>query len=142
MSTQRQREVAETLAALFDLTTRTTEAVGPALETHGLTFNTAYVLWVVDPVGSAPTMREVAERMHCAPSNLTFLADQLERRGLITRAPSPDDGRQRVLHLTPEGKRAREAVVAAFIDACPFAGLDDASLTGLRTLARTALARG
>lgn len=135
MRDHRQEDVAATLAALFDVTTRTSAAVASALDAHGLTFNTAYALWLADPQERAPSMRELAERMRCAPSNVTFLADQLEARGLIKRAPSPDDKRQRVVVLTDTGRRAREAVVSAFLQACGFEGLADAELQTLRNYA-------
>jgi len=40
--------------------------------------------------------------------------DRLERRGLVTRATHPLDRRSLQIVLTPEGRRAREAVAAAF----------------------------
>lgn len=139
MPSTRERAVAEALAAVFDLTTRTSEAVAPALDAHGLTFNTAYALWVLDPDEPAPSMREVAERMHCTPSNLTFLATTLERQGLIRRTPAPADRRQRVVELTDAGREARETVVAAFLTSCPLGDLSDEELSDLLRLTRRAL---
>jgi DNA-binding MarR family transcriptional regulator len=52
-------------------------------------------------------MRELASRMVCDPSNVTGLVDGLERRGLVTRQPHPDDRRMKQLVFTAEGERLR-----------------------------------
>src|ERR671931_2688471 len=49
------------------------------------------------------TMRELAERMSCEPSNATFVVDKLERQGLVERRPRPTDRRVRQLVLTADG---------------------------------------
>src|SRR5215468_2621974 len=46
------------------------------------------------------TMRELAERMSCEPSNATFVVDKLEQRRLIERTAHPTDRRARHLVLT------------------------------------------
>ena len=46
------------------------------------------VLWQLGAVGEAVPMRDLADRLHCDPSNVTFLADRLEERGLIERRPT------------------------------------------------------
>src|SRR3954452_21115797 len=43
------------------------------------------------------TMRELAERMSCEPSNAPFIVDKLERQGLIERRAHPSD--RRAKHL-------------------------------------------
>jgi len=52
-------------------------------------------------------MRELASRMACDPSNVTGLVDGLERRGLVTRQPHPDDRRMKQLVFTADGERLR-----------------------------------
>src|SRR5919197_3849723 len=49
------------------------------------------------------TMRELAERMSCEPSNATFVVDKLEQQGLVERRPRPTDRRVRQLVLTADG---------------------------------------
>ncbi|MFD8146314.1 MarR family winged helix-turn-helix transcriptional regulator [Streptomyces sp. NPDC059708] len=53
------------------------------------------------------TMRELAERMNCEPSNATFVVDRLEKGGLVERRPHPTDRRARHLVLTGEGAEQR-----------------------------------
>lgn len=50
------------------------------------------------------------------PSTLTGVLDRLEFRGLLTRAPHPDDRRALQVALTPAGRKARAQVDAAFAD--------------------------
>ena len=84
-------------------------------------------------------MREVARRLHCNASNLTFIARQLEDRGYLTRHKDPQDGRSCVLRLTADGERARSAVIAAALEATPFAALPAEQLRDLAaTLNRVA----
>ena len=51
------------------------------------------------------TVTELAERLQLAQSTVTELVRRAEDSGLITRAPSRDDGRVAHLKLTPEGER-------------------------------------
>ena len=53
------------------------------------------------------SMRELAERMRCHPSNITGLVDRLEARGLVERRPDPRDRRVKGLALTPIGQKVR-----------------------------------
>ena len=55
-------------------------------------------------------MRELATRMACDPSNVTGLVDGLERRGLVTRQPHPEDRRVKQLVFTDEGERLRHTL--------------------------------
>jgi DNA-binding MarR family transcriptional regulator len=51
------------------------------------------------------TVTELADRLQLAQSTVTELVRRAEDSGLITRAPSRDDGRVAHLKLTPEGER-------------------------------------
>ena len=51
------------------------------------------------------TVTELADRLQLAQSSVTELVRRAEEVGLLTREPSPDDGRVAHLHLTPEGER-------------------------------------
>ncbi|WP_240698933.1 MarR family winged helix-turn-helix transcriptional regulator [Sphingomonas sp. AAP5] len=46
----------------------------------------------------------VAERLTLRPHSATGLVDRLEMLGLVTRRPSPDDGRQALLELTQKAR--------------------------------------
>lgn len=55
----------------------------------------------------------IAERAGMAPPNVTSVLDRLVERGLVYRAPDPDDGRVTLVLLTDEGKRLIRAIAAA-----------------------------
>jgi DNA-binding MarR family transcriptional regulator len=55
-------------------------------------------------------MGEVAKQLACDNSNVTWITDRLEERGLVTRTPAPHDRRVRLLVLTPKGRRLREDI--------------------------------
>ncbi|MGK5558562.1 MarR family winged helix-turn-helix transcriptional regulator [Actinomadura kijaniata] len=85
------------------------------------------------------TLRELAERMSCEPSNATFVADKLEKQGLVTRQPHPTDRRAKQLVLTEEGTALRERLLTLLMEESPLAGLSpDEQRTLHRLLLRTA----
>jgi len=57
------------------------------------------------------TARELATRMSCEPSNVTFVLDRLEQQALIQRQPHPTDRRAKQIVLTPAGRRCRANVL-------------------------------
>jgi DNA-binding MarR family transcriptional regulator len=69
------------------------------------------------------TLRELAERMSCEPSNATFVADRLEEQGYLERHPHPDDRRAKQLVLTPKGTELRERLLELLSDDSPLAPL-------------------
>ena len=64
---------------------------------------------VVEKPGIAPS--EAADLLHLAPSSVTRFADGLVRRNLVHRVP---DGRQKLLHPTPEGVSLIPTIQAAW----------------------------
>jgi DNA-binding MarR family transcriptional regulator len=53
---------------------------------------------------------ELERALLLAQYNLSRLLDRIEREGLIERAPSPQDGRGHVLHLSARGRSMRNAM--------------------------------
>ncbi|WP_051798540.1 MarR family winged helix-turn-helix transcriptional regulator [Catenuloplanes japonicus] len=103
--------------------------------THAL----ADLLWQLDPDVDAPTMRQMAARLRCDPSTVTFLADRLEQLGYATRAPAGADRRAKALHLTEDGRAARDRLVTAATTRTPIARLSEAEQRHLHTLLTRAL---
>lgn len=124
----RTADTASALLAAYDVTARTTESVTPALDELGLTMNTAYALWMVDPEVDALPMKELAARMHCTPQNATFLYGQLEQRGLVERLPDVSDRRQRVVSLSARGSTVRASMIEAVLQHSPLSGLTQREL--------------
>ena len=92
------------------------------------------VLWQLGTVGQAVPMRDLADRLHCDPSNVTFLADRLEERGLIERRPDLSDRRVKLLALTTAGLAVRTRIVQAAATRSPLARLSPADQQRLRRL--------
>ena len=69
------------------------------------------------------TMRELAERMSCEPSNATFVVDNLAKKGLIERRAHPTDRRAKQLVLTVEGTALRGRLLELLAQDSPLAGL-------------------
>lgn len=57
-------------------------------------------------------MGELAKVLVCDNSNVTWIIDRLEERGLVERRPAERDRRVKLLVLTPEGRRVREEIQA------------------------------
>ncbi|WP_433425605.1 MarR family winged helix-turn-helix transcriptional regulator [Microtetraspora malaysiensis] len=69
------------------------------------------------------TMRELALRMGCEPSNVTYIADRLEKQGIIERQAHPHDRRAKRLALTAQGGALREQLIKILSQGSPLAGL-------------------
>src|ERR1700684_1229687 len=54
--------------------------------------------------GREPTMNELARLLDLDKSSVTGLVDRAERRGLVTRVPSPADRRSVHVKLTADGR--------------------------------------
>jgi DNA-binding MarR family transcriptional regulator len=59
------------------------------------------------------TLGDIAREMRFSHQAASTLVNQLEGAGLARRFPNPDDGRSRLVELTPEGKRALRVGKAA-----------------------------
>ena len=77
-------------------------------------------------------MGAVARLLRCDASNVTWLADRLEERGLVERRADPDDRRVKTLSLTSAGRAA--AGQAHDVMHTPPPGLMHLSNVDLRTL--------
>ncbi|MFG1609531.1 MarR family winged helix-turn-helix transcriptional regulator [Actinoplanes sp. NPDC049265] len=83
----------------------------------------ADMLWQLDRAAPPPSMRQMAARLSCDPSTVTFLADRLDRLGYVTRAPTPGDRRTKALHLTTQGIEARRRLIGAATTRMPITRL-------------------
>jgi DNA-binding MarR family transcriptional regulator len=100
----------------------------------GLTDALADAVQQLDPALGPLSRRELAERLHCDPSNVTFLVDRLEHKRLVTRARASDDRRVRALALTPAGRRARARLIATVARSSMFSRLSTAQQRQLADL--------
>ncbi|MFF8266640.1 MarR family winged helix-turn-helix transcriptional regulator [Streptomyces sp. NPDC016562] len=102
------------------LAQRIAEHVRERAATLGLTASQATAL---REMSGPMTMRELADRMSCEPSNTTFVVDKLERQSLIERHPHPTDRRAKHLVLTPEGAALRTRLLELLAVDSPLSGL-------------------
>lgn len=96
---------------LMDLFAHTLDHQGTCLETLGLTYSQAKLLWRLE-VGDTPSLKELAKRCGVDPSNLAGVVDQLTARKLVLSRPAAHDKRVRVIRLTADGVRLRRRLVA------------------------------
>ncbi|WP_433891693.1 MarR family winged helix-turn-helix transcriptional regulator [Streptomyces sp. CA-111067] len=84
----------------------------PILRAHGLTMWAYAVLLRLDedPVRSQAAL---AESIGADKTRIIDVLNDLEARGLLLRRPDPADRRVRLLSLTPEGRRTRDATQTA-----------------------------
>ncbi|MGV9376802.1 MarR family winged helix-turn-helix transcriptional regulator [Nonomuraea sp. NPDC003707] len=80
------------------------------------------------------TMRDLADRMSCEPSNATFVVDRLEEQGIVERRPHPGDRRAKQLVLTSEGVTLRERLIDLLTEASPLARLTSEEQAALNDL--------
>ena len=101
----------ELMRRLMDLFARTLDHQGTCLETLGLTYSQAKLLWRLE-VGDKLSLKELARRCGVDPSNLAGVVDQLTERKLVLSRPATHDKRVRVIRLTADGVRLRRRLVA------------------------------
>ena len=81
-----------------------TARLNPVLQRdHALTESQFGVLEAVWHLGPMSQIR-LCEKLLVSGSNLTTVIDNLERRGLVKRAPNPDDRRAYLVTLTAAGR--------------------------------------
>ena len=103
-----------------------------------LTLPLSDAIWQLDPKLGPVSRRELAERLQCDPSNVTFLVDRLESRGLLTRARASSDRRIKALALTPAGIELRDRLIATIADSSMFTSLTRAQQKQLADLLQRA----
>lgn len=108
---------------LLTLSSRTLGAVQNALRELELSEPLANLLWHLDPEYAPPTMGELAGKLYCDPSTVTFLTGRLEERGLIERRASERDRRVRVVALTESGRALRSRLVEIVTTGSPLGTL-------------------
>ncbi len=88
------------------------ELARPRIEHEGTVIELSTML-VVDAIDRSAlgevSVREVAESLQVAPSTASRLVDRAVGAGMVASAPSEDDPRRRVLHLTGAGRRLQRA---------------------------------
>lgn len=104
------------------------------LDEFGLNETSAGVLWMLDPAAPPATMRELARRLGCDPSNVTLISRGLEQAGLAERRSNPDDGRSRLLSLTEAGLELRDRLLDRLLDSTPLTVLSIQEQHQLATL--------
>jgi DNA-binding MarR family transcriptional regulator len=128
---QRNYALAEALLGVNEALQHTVAALMDELE---LTEPLANALWQLGPDERPLSRRELAQRLDCDPSNVTFLVDRLEERGLVKRTVDSHDRRVKAVSLTASGAAVRERLVAATAAAPVFAALTTAQKQQLTRL--------
>jgi DNA-binding MarR family transcriptional regulator len=101
----------ELVRRLMDLFARTLDHQGGCLETVGLTYVQAKLVWRLE-VGELVSVKELARRMGVDPSNASSVVEQLTARGLVASRRAEHDRRVRLVRLTGPGARVRRELVA------------------------------
>jgi MarR family transcriptional regulator, organic hydroperoxide resistance regulator len=107
-----------------------------------LTIPLSDALWQLDPKLGPLSRRELAERLNCDPSNVTFLVNRLTRRRLVTSAEAPGDRRLKALALTPAGTEVRDRLIATIAESSLFSQLTSAQRRQLAQLLQRCVAFG
>ena len=68
------------------------------------------------PADCQPTIGELANRLALRHHTTVELVDRLESAGFVKRQSDPDDGRQILLHLTPQGAAKLRSLSVAHRD--------------------------
>jgi DNA-binding MarR family transcriptional regulator len=120
--------------AAYDLHAALERELHDTLVELDLTIPLSDAIWQLDPKLPPVSRRELARRLRCDPSNVTFLVDRLESRRLLTRPRAKSDRRIQALTLTPAGIEIRERLIATIADSSIFTSLTRAQQKQLADL--------
>jgi DNA-binding MarR family transcriptional regulator len=110
---EQTQQTEETLADVFQaVARRLRHRSRTAAETFGITAGQARALGQLARHGDL-RLSALSEWLRIAPRSGTEVVDALEERGLVRRAPDPDDRRATLVTLTPDGERIAAGVRAA-----------------------------
>lgn len=102
--------------AAYELQANVERSLADVLDELDLTIPLVEVIWRLDPVNGPVSRRELADRLCCDPSNVTFLVNRLQRRRLVSRGTAGHDRRVSALELTAEGLRVRDRLIATIAE--------------------------
>jgi DNA-binding MarR family transcriptional regulator len=91
---------------------RLRKVVDDGMTAGGLSLARTKVLQVLDRRG-AVQQSVLAQELGQAPRSVTQSIEALEREGLVERTANPDDGRSKLVRLSPEGAKALAAGTTA-----------------------------
>jgi DNA-binding MarR family transcriptional regulator len=84
----------------------------PVLEENGLSMWGYSVLVALDR-SAIRTQAALADAIGADKTRIISILDELQAKGLIERMPDPEDRRARLLAITKDGRRVKEATQAA-----------------------------
>jgi len=88
-----------------------TAAMEPKLEATGITLGTFELLSAVHASGGKATQIEVARRLGITAPSLSESVKAASARRLIEQHIDSDDGRRKILKLTPDGRKAMHSII-------------------------------
>jgi MarR family transcriptional regulator, organic hydroperoxide resistance regulator len=129
------REQEETISFLLNMICRAQRGhVSDSLAAIGLYAgqeNFLWQLWREDGLAQS----QMVERMCVQPPTVSKMLDRMEKTGLVTRRPDPDDSRVTRVYLTEQGRAIEHGVCDAWC------GLEDRVTANLSTEERVLLRR-
>lgn len=123
---------AEAWEAILDLAICQRNRFFRILQEFGLTPGDLRALLVLDADDPRP-MGALAQTWECDASNVTWVVDRLEKRGLVERRTLPTDRRVKTVVLTPAGARTKAELFKRLHEPpADFLALDRVTLETLR----------
>ena len=105
-------------------------------DTVGLTFAQLEILArIAETRQGGMRMTDIADKLVVSRSGLTYQIGQLEKRGLVTRAPSIDDERSVLARITPAGESTLHNAVPHYVEVVKNMFLDHVTPRDLTVLA-------
>lgn len=126
--------------SIFKLSAVNQAQVADLMAELGITTALANAVWKLDPALPPPSMRDLGLLLRCDPSTVTFLADRLHEKGLITREVDEANRRVKRLVLTTKGRKVRTKLTEAMTMRSPIARLSEDEQRQLHALIHKALA--
>ena len=91
---------------LGEISRRVSSAYGTWLRPHGIDFSEYVVLWalrLLEP--RSPSVSDLRARVVMSSGGIALALNRLDKKRIVRRKPSTEDGRAVIVHLTPKGRR-------------------------------------
>ena len=93
------------------------ERMDARMSRFGMTPAQTHVLRYLRQNGGQMPQRELLENLKVKPSTVNGILDRMEEKGLVERSVSGTDARQRVVALTPAGRKREAEAKQSFLEA-------------------------
>ncbi len=107
--TEFEQNLNDLLVDTFGIILKYEETSLKSISNASITVTEAHIVEVIAKKGEYTTVSEIASSLGVAAPTVTVAVKKLEKKGFVSKAPCPEDGRSFMISLTDLGKKVNRA---------------------------------